>query len=619
MASLSLRRETGTTSREWEVSKKHVGLYSGGKLAMFSPGGRDVLACLYGEDVSFVDMATGQVIATLQGTDNEANNIEGAELAREVITTFCVNQRKSEVVTASRNMMIRHWSVNFEEESTNNGKTEEGGHPMRCIRTLKGHTEPILCMDYDPSGVFVATGSADRTARVWDMRGGFATHNFRGHGGIVSLVKFHPDPKKLLLITSCDDCATRIWSMYDKSCVATLGNHMSAVTSVAFSIDGNTMVTGSRDKVINFWEMRRHTLMKTLPVYEEVEGLCIVHGDGEQQQQGTVGEGAEEEEGVEETRHKKKSKKSKKDMASTNATSAKKQPTAVEDASGTLIVIGSKGIARSWKFQAKDHLELAEYSRKGGKDDLLLCTESAQQLSANSTPSPYTSLIHVHGRSVTIPGREPSLLDNEMIVCATADHNINCIDPYSLKTYRKIVGYFDEVNTIKYVQDGSNNKLAVATNSDQLKILKINDFSCEVLEGHQGTIITLDVCSTGRFVVTGSKDRTARVWDIVSNQCVMVCVGHTQAVSAVGLSRRPKPYEVGDSFFFTGSGDKTLKKWKLDVTDKQFVDMVASSSSVAPLQPHAMGNIRAHEKDINHLCVSPNDSVVVSSSQVKQS
>lgn len=99
----------------------------------------------------------------------------------------------------------------------------------------------------------------------------------------------------------------------------------------------------------------------------------------------------------------------------------------------------------------------------------------------------------------------------------------------------------------------------------------------------------------------------------------MVCVGHTQAVSAVALSQKSKPYSLGESFFFTGSGDKTLKKWKLDERKIENTSQDDDDDSVvnAPMQPHAVGNIRAHEKDINHLCISPNDTVVVSSSQDK--
>lgn len=56
-----------------------------------------------------------------------------------------------------------------------------------------------MCMASDPSGGLLATGGADRKVLVWDVDGGYCTHYFKGHGGVVSCVMFHPDPEKQLV------------------------------------------------------------------------------------------------------------------------------------------------------------------------------------------------------------------------------------------------------------------------------------------------------------------------------------------------------------------------------------------------------------------------------------
>lgn len=58
-----------------------------------------------------------------------------------------------------------------------------------------------MCMACHPSGGLLATGGADRKVLVWDVDGGFCTHYFKGHGGVVSCVIFHPDPEKQLVST----------------------------------------------------------------------------------------------------------------------------------------------------------------------------------------------------------------------------------------------------------------------------------------------------------------------------------------------------------------------------------------------------------------------------------
>lgn len=62
-----------------------------------------------------------------------------------------------------------------------------------------------------------------------------------------SLVAFHPDPTRLLLFSSATDAAIRVWSLQDRSCLAVLTAHYSAVTSLTFSADGNTMLRSVAD------------------------------------------------------------------------------------------------------------------------------------------------------------------------------------------------------------------------------------------------------------------------------------------------------------------------------------------------------------------------------------
>jgi len=39
----------------------------------------------------------------------------------------------------------------------------------KCLITLKGHTQQILCMTFDASGKTLATGSADKSIMIWNI------------------------------------------------------------------------------------------------------------------------------------------------------------------------------------------------------------------------------------------------------------------------------------------------------------------------------------------------------------------------------------------------------------------------------------------------------------------
>jgi WD40 repeat protein len=41
------------------------------------------------------------------------------------------------------------------------------GAAATCVATLAGHSNCVFAVAFDPTGRFVATGSSDKTAKVW--------------------------------------------------------------------------------------------------------------------------------------------------------------------------------------------------------------------------------------------------------------------------------------------------------------------------------------------------------------------------------------------------------------------------------------------------------------------
>lgn len=92
---------------------------------------------------------------------------------------------------------------------------------------------PIYLQDHTKlSGTLVATGSADRTVRVWDVAKGYCTHNFREHTDIIHTVYFHPDPNRLQLFSCSDDNTIRIFDLIDSTCVACFRYRRSSLNQI---------------------------------------------------------------------------------------------------------------------------------------------------------------------------------------------------------------------------------------------------------------------------------------------------------------------------------------------------------------------------------------------------
>ena len=83
--------------------------------------------------------------------------------------------------------------------------------------------------------------------------------------------------------------------------------------------------------------------------------------------------------------------------------------------------------------------------------------------------------------------------------------------------------------------------VAVATNSEEVKVFRRETGSCQLLSGHTGIVLSLSPTPDGRVLATGSKDNTLRLWRMDGStgmfECVAMGTGHTHAVGAVAMSR----------------------------------------------------------------------------------
>ena len=116
-----------------------------------------------------------------------------------------------------------------------------------------------------------------------------------------------------------------------------------------------------------------------------------------------------------------------------------------------------------------------------------------------------------------------------------------------------------------------------------------------------------------RWLCTSSKDRTCRVWDLLNKRCSAVGEGHADAVGSVCVSQRSATYQSKLAFMISGAGDKILKRWPLPVHSFTSGSIGRDGKECFEVLKLAVShNVRAHDKDINTLAVSPNDSMVAS-------
>ncbi|HWB12658.1 MAG TPA: protein kinase [Pirellulales bacterium] len=130
-------------------------------------------------------------------------------------------------------------------------------------RTFIGHRATVNMAAISPDGHRIVTASDDHTAIVWDVESGEPVALLLGHTERIRLARFSPDGR--YIATASWDNTAAIWDAQTGQRRRVLAGHQQPVVFLEFSPDSKRLATGSLDKTPRLWEVETGAAISLLP------------------------------------------------------------------------------------------------------------------------------------------------------------------------------------------------------------------------------------------------------------------------------------------------------------------------------------------------------------------
>ncbi|MER7538337.1 trypsin-like peptidase domain-containing protein [Streptomyces sp. NPDC097704] len=437
--------------------------------------------------------ALSRQLATRSDTLSDTNPELSALLAIQAYRTSPTPESLASLRSSATLPLHRRWfghtnlvnSMAFSPD----GKTLATGSSDKTVRlwdvatgktraVLKGHTDTVTAVAASPDGSTFATGSLDGTARLWDAGTGRLRTTLPKQSDDVWAVAFSPDGSTLAV---CDgDRKARLWELGTGKVRATLEGHTDQVVSITFSRDRRTVVTGSWDRTARIWDA-------------------------------TTGQYRRKLEGQ----------------------SAALQSVALSRDGRTLATGSWDGTAWLW-------------DTKTGKPRLSLSGHSDVVYAVAFSP------------------------DDRTLATGSVDHTARLWDVATGATRDELAGHTNMVYAVAFSPDGKT--LATGSRDKTVRLWDITRAIRTTLVGHINQVTAVAFSPDGRILATASADFTVRLWNMPAGTTRPILKGHTQGVNAVAFSPDGRTLA-------TGSADKTVRLWDV-ATGKELARLLGHQAGV---------------------------------------
>ncbi|MFM7430319.1 MAG: WD40 repeat domain-containing protein, partial [Flammeovirgaceae bacterium] len=139
----------------------------------------------------------------------------------------------------------------------------------------RGHELAVLSIAISPDSNYVATGSRDKSAKLWELSTGREVRSFLGHQASINDLEFSRDGK--LLITASGDGTAKIWEVGTGKEILSVNPDEERVTDVTFDPKGKFFVTVGFGRKARVWAYPSKKLIKEFDADGYVGSGGLIH------------------------------------------------------------------------------------------------------------------------------------------------------------------------------------------------------------------------------------------------------------------------------------------------------------------------------------------------------
>jgi WD40 repeat protein/serine/threonine protein kinase len=509
-----------------------------------------------------------------------ARTIPDAEASRHVrsfeghtgsITSVAFSPDSTQILSGSQDNTLRLWDM----------------AAGRCLHPFEGHTSWVFSVAFSPDGSLVLSGSWDNGLRLWDTVTGRCLRIFGGHTGSVNSVAFSPDGRRVLSASSdgslrlwdrdtgqCE-CILEghsgpitsavlspdgtlaasaswnkrilLWDLATRRCLRTFTGHGDVVYSVAFAPDGTQIVSGSADKTLRLWEVATGQCLRMFTGHTDTVLSVAFARDGRHIASGSHDKTARLWEVT--------SGRCLRTSGTYNdpVTAVAFSPDGTHNLFGSSCRLELRRVLGRTNYQS--NLQLAQPEPLAdvlsGPNRRAALLAEAETFTASGR---IDEALRVFAALEALPGqqRDPRIVERRRWLGVYSRRGAL----RSTWQLRLLAGHTEEVTSVAFSPDG---KLALSGSWD--KTLRLWDRASghcyRMFEGHTEPVRSVAMSWDCRLAASGSMDRTVRLWEVATGCCLHSLEGHSRHVLSVALSRDGRQ-------ILSGSDDKTIRLWEAE-------------------------------------------------------